>query len=231
LGIGAVANLPLRARQYENGMTSMRLDIEGAAAASGVHNALVFVRESWGAQLVARLWARGISRPDAELFYRRIDACRLDQALVALETAEVKDAAAAAVLRPLLADSARLIGSPVSPDTTEQFLAGSQYARWCVDRINEDRRGFTLYPPLLLARGGNNLYARDLHGRDTLLLAEYPERPVFLLKPPGSGIGLSPKFYPASRDSIWAAARQGAVGPATSASSESTTRPGRSQSR
>jgi hypothetical protein len=105
-------------------------------------------------------------------------------------------------LRPLLADSARLVGSPVSPDTTEQYLPGSRYSADCLARIAEDRTGFTLFTPLLLAHGGNNVYARDLHGRDTLLLRAYPNRKLYLLKPASAKIGEPPRFYPLSRDSL-----------------------------
>ncbi len=105
-------------------------------------------------------------------------------------------------LRPLLADSARLVGSPVSPDTTEQYLPGSRYSAGCLARIAEDRTGFTLFTPLLLAHGGNNVYARDLHGRDTLLLQAYPNRTLYLLKPASAKIGEPPRFYPLSRDSL-----------------------------
>ena len=205
--IGLAVGVPGRAKQYRNGLVTMRWDADGAADSAGVRGALVFVRESWGAELIARLWALGVSRPDAEQLYRRIDACRLDTELTVLERGGVRDSAAIRALRPLLADSLLLRGSPVSPDTTEQFLPPGRYTQECVDRINEDRTGFTLFAPLLLARGGGNIYARDLAGKDTLLLAEYPERPVYLLKPAGARIGTWPRFFAATRDSIWRAAR------------------------
>ena len=45
------------------------------------------VRESWGAQLLARLWALGLPRPVADRYYRTIDSCLLDRALGSLEAA------------------------------------------------------------------------------------------------------------------------------------------------
>lgn len=211
--MGATVGVPQRAKQYRSGLVTMRWDADRAAASAGVRNALVFVRESWGAELVARMWALGVSRPDGEQLYRRIDACQLDSAITALERDQVRDSAAMRALRPLLADSLLLRGSPVSPDTTEQFRPPGRYTQVCVDRINEDRAGFTLYAPLLLARGGGNVYARDLAGRDTLLLAEYPGRPVFLLKPAGARIGAMPQFFAAARDSIRVAAERGIISP------------------
>jgi hypothetical protein len=202
VAIAAVVNLPIRTRYYSNGLLTMRWNADSSASASKVENALVLVRESWGAQLVSRLWALDVPRSETELFYRRIDACRLESAVERLEDGNIRGASAVSALRPLLQDSTELVGSPFSPDTTEQFLPGSTYSRRCLSRINEDRAGFTLFTPLLLAHGGNNVYARDLHGRDTLLIRSYSERPLYLLKPASAEIGEPPRFYPLSRDSL-----------------------------
>jgi hypothetical protein len=183
-------------------MQTMRWDADRAAAASGVQNALVLVRESWGAQLVARMWALGVSRSETEFLYHRVDACALDQAIARLEQRSAHNAAATEAFRSLLPDSTRLVASPFSPDSTERFLPGSRYSERCLARINDDRAGFTLLTPLLLARGGGNIYARDLHERDTLLLQAYPDRPVYLLRPASAEVGQPPRLYPLSRDSL-----------------------------
>jgi hypothetical protein len=52
----------------------------------------------------------------------------------------------------------------------------------CQRRQLEDRGGYTFFAPLLARDMGSNVYARDLHARDTLLLARYPDRPVYLLR-------------------------------------------------
>jgi hypothetical protein len=144
----------------------------------------------------------GVPRSETELIYRGTDACKLDTKIESLERSGVTGTDAVKALYPLLGDSARLIGSPLSPDSTEQLLPGSSYTRHCISRINDDRTGFTLFTPLLLAHGGNNVYARDLHGRDTLLLQAYPNRKLYLLKPASAKIGEPPRFYPLSRDSL-----------------------------
>ena len=200
--IAVVVDIPLRARQYRNGLATMRWNADSAAAAVGVNNALVLVRESWGAQLVSRLWALGVPRSDTELLYWNVDACTLEHSIERLESGTVRGMAAYEALRPLLGDSASLVRSPVSPDTTERFLPGSQYTPQCLARISDDRDGFTLFTPLLLAHGGDNIYARDLHGRDTLLIRAYPDQPIYLLKPATSDIGEPPRFYSLSRDSL-----------------------------
>jgi hypothetical protein len=187
---------------------------------------------------MARMWAVGVSHPQAEQVYRSVDACALDSALTAIESD--RDAARSAAgaylaLTLLLRDSVRTIASPLSPDTTERVLPGSRYGRQCIARILEDRAGVAVLTPLILARKWDNIYARDLHARDTLLLAAHPDRPVYLLRPSSPAVDAVPHFYPVSRDSIWAAARadQGlsavATGARMSASRVSERRPDQSR--
>ena len=201
--------VPLRAHQYANSQVSMRRDADAAAESAHVDHALVFVRESWGAQLIARLWAIGISRSETEMLYRNIDACMLELRLDSLEAANVRGEAAAAELRPLLADSARLAKSPFSPDGSERHLAGLPYSPSCAAAIDADRHGFTLLMPQLLSRR-DVVYARDLGPRDSLLAREYPARPIYLLKPQTAKVGAEPQFYPLSRDSLERAWKSGA---------------------
>jgi len=202
LAIGMVAAVPLRARQYRNGMTSMRLDIEGAAAASGVHNAIVFVRESWGAQMLARMWGLGVKRMDAEHIYRANDACRMESAIVAVDHDGGGLAALTARLAMGQGDSARLVAIPTMPDTTVRFLPGEQLTMRCVRRMIEDRAGFVGYPAFLLVHDGN-IYVRDLHARDSLILADYPGRPVWLLTE-ATTVGSPLHFERVSLDSMHA---------------------------
>jgi hypothetical protein len=183
----------------------MRWDAERAARDAGVGDALVFVRESWGAQLVSRMWALGVPRSETEKLYRGIDACLLERQVTALESSPLRDSAAFRALRPLLRDSLRVRPSPFSPDTTERFLPGSPYTPVCARRIDEDRAGFTLLPPLLAAPPNGVIYARDLHERNGWLVRRHPERPLYLLKPATATEGDVPRFYPLRRDSVLAA--------------------------
>jgi hypothetical protein len=179
----------------------LRIDVDSAAAASGVHDALVLVRESWGAQVMARMWGLGISRPDAEHIYRTNDTCRLQAAVLSTEADnggadEFKEKVAR-----LNGDSAQLRTVADLPDTTVRFIPGLAPLPICRRRVDEDRAGFTLYPPLMLDHGGNNIYVRELHARDTLILAEHPERPIWLLtKAPSVGSPL--RFERISLDSM-----------------------------
>ena len=210
LGLGMLASLPVRVRQYRTGMISLRWDPDRAAAAAGVRNALVLVRESWGAELVTRMWAMGVSRPDADAIYRGADPCALDSVLARLETAPDRRDVPSVELRTLLADSSRLVNAEsLTGDPSLRLTPGIRYPRHCIAKIEANRTGFTLFPPLLLARGFGNVYARDLGARDSLLVAEYSNRPLYLLKPTSGGVGAEPRFLPLRRDSLMAAWRKG----------------------
>jgi hypothetical protein len=209
--VGAlVFNLPVRIASYRAGLTSMRVDYARVAERSKVRDALVFVRESWGAQLVARLWALGVSRPMTESVYRGTDSCNLEQEVSVLERDGVRGARAEQRLAVLLAsDSAYVAKSTLTPDPTERVRPGVRYASVCLRRIEEDRSGFLHYVPLRLITTGGNIYARDLHARDSLLLAEFPGRPVYLLTRAGTRVDDPPVFLPLHRDSLLAAWRVG----------------------
>lgn len=214
LATGAVMavgfSLPGRVLEYQDGLTSMRVNYTAESAHAGVRNALVFVRESWGAQIIARMWEHGISRSASAALYHGADACLLDKALRVIEQRDLRGAAAEAQLEPLLADSSRVRPSPFSPDSTEKVLPGALYDRTCVARINEDRRGYTHLAPLLLERGSGNVYVRDLQARDSLMTAEYPARPVYLLFRKDASADSAFEWLPLKRDSLMAAWRSGA---------------------
>jgi hypothetical protein len=193
---------PLRAREYHGGLKTMRWDVEAAARAAGVHHAIVFVRESWGAQLMVRLWALDLSHAEAQTLYHFVDACALERGIDSLERSGARGAAARAVLLPLLADSLRVVRSPFSADSTERVLPGASYGPRCVRRLHEDHAGFTIYFPFLVANGDRVVYARDLHARDSVLLARFPARSVYLVRPSSDSDGALPRFWLVSRDSL-----------------------------
>lgn len=199
--VAILITVPVRATQYANGMLLLRHDYVAPAARAGVQNALILVRESWGAQLIARLYALGVSRSDAEALYRSVDTCILDEAIAGLEIDGRRGPAAMERLRPLTADSLRLVISTLSPDGTERVLPGTSYSVVCQRRVLEDRAGYAFFAPLLARDPGTNLYARDLHARDTLLLQRYAGRPVYILRLASSEMGAALKLEPLSLDS------------------------------
>ena len=200
--LALLLSIPLRAREYHGGLKTMRWDVEGAARAAGVHDAIVFVRESWGSQLMVRLWALGVPHSEAQALYHFVDACALERGIDSLERTGARGTAARAVLLPLLADSLRVVRSPFSADSTERVLPGSTYGPRCVRRLHEDHAGFTVFLPFLVADGNRVIYARDLHARDSVLLSRYPSRSVYLVRPPSDSDGAMPRFWPISRDSM-----------------------------
>ena len=179
---GALVLLPVRAEQYRNGMGPVRLDADAAAEAAGVRNAVVFVRESWGSQLYVRMWALGVSRVESYQVFSRMDACRLDQLLTAVESRGGGAEAFLDLARPMAAASHRLVRLQLVGDSAIHLTAGATIAPVCLRRIRENQAGFTVFTPFLLAgaRSGN-LFVRDLHARDSLLLRLHPGRPVYLL--------------------------------------------------
>ena len=134
-----------------------------------------------------------------------MDACALERRIADIERSAVRDTAAFTLLSPLLVDSARVVKSPFSPDVTERFLPGSVYAPICVQRISEDRAGFTLLAPLLYRDWGTNIYARDMHARNLALVRRHPDRRVFLLRPINGDTNAPLQLYPLRQDSLLAA--------------------------
>ena len=200
--MAVVISVPARVREYAHSFVPMRLDYLAAARRAQVTNALIFVRESWGTQLMVRMWSLGVPRSETELLYGKVDACLLEQRLTTLEHAGARDTAAVAALFPLLVDSARTVKSPFSLDVTERYLPGVTYTATCIQRLSEDRAGFTLLAPLLYRDWGTNVYARDMHERNLALVRRYPNRPVYLLRPTTNAIGAMPQLFPLQRDSL-----------------------------
>lgn len=200
--IALFMSIPYRALEYRTGYLPMRIDYDSLAQARGVRNAIVVVREAWGSQLIARMWALGIPRTETESIYRAVDACALDGAVERLERAGIRDTAALRQLQSLTGDSARLEKGTLTPDRTLRSLPGSNYAQRCARRVLEDRAGFTLATATLAQPHGSNLFVRDLHARDTVLLREHPGRPIYLLRPESSEAGAPLRLELLSSDSL-----------------------------
>jgi hypothetical protein len=170
----------------------------------------VFVRESWSTQVITRLWRLGVTRGESEVLFKRVDLCALDSLVSTLEGTTARGPAVIAAVKAIQVDSSQLVPMPDSPDKAGRMRVGAMYGPACQSRLAEDRAGFTLLGPLLFPRRPV-VYARDLHARDTLLLAEHPQSSVWLLVPPSGDEGSLPVFHRASRDSIVAAARADAA--------------------
>ena len=200
--IAVFMSIPYRALEYRTGYLPMRIDYDSLAQARGVRNAIVLVREAWGSQLIARMWALGVPRTETESIYRAVDACVLDGAIAQLERSGVRDTLAFRQLQALTGDSARLEKGTLTPDRTLRSLPGHAYTPPCAKRVLEDRAGFTLATATLAQPQGSNLFVRYLHARDTVLVRDHPGRAMYLLRPESSEAGAPLHLELLSPDSL-----------------------------
>jgi 4-amino-4-deoxy-L-arabinose transferase-like glycosyltransferase len=203
--------IPIRWREYASGFTIERLPVQALERAYRVTNALVLVREPWSSQLVARLWALGVPHRETELLTHEVDACRLEESLLVLEREGTRGPNAVAALMPLLRDrdQVKLAMLPSGAFWPVQSSVG--YSPQCRERVQESSAGLVPLAPLLLSGGPTNVYVRDLHARDSLLLKQYPNRPIFVVRRDSSAAGVTLRYHRASRDSLigsWAWAAQ-----------------------
>lgn len=202
LALGVGVSIPYRARMYASDFRATRVDFGAMARANGARDAIVLVRESWGAQLIARLWALGVSRSDTERIYRAVDACQLEGAISDLEARGIRGQDAFRQLQPMRGDSLRLVREVLSPDRTLRSLPGASYGEVCQARLRDDRAGFTVLASALALPRDGNVYARDLQARDTLLLRANPGRPVYLIRPTSSELNAPLMMERLSADSL-----------------------------
>ena len=195
VAMATITLVVVRIPANRNDMTSSRFAVERESARAGVRDALVLVKESWGARLVARMWALGISRPETERLYRNTDACLLELTITELERQGTDPADALDRLRTLLADSARVVPSTRSPESSERMLPGLVYAPICEAEAKSDWAGSWHLAPFLAAKDGN-VYARWLPGREADISAAYPGRPVYRLSRSGPDVSAAAIWEP-----------------------------------
>jgi hypothetical protein len=203
--------IPIRWREYETGFAVERLPVRALERAYRVSNALVLVREPWSSQLTARLWAIGVPHRETELLTHEVDACRLEEALMVLEREGTRGATATAALMPLLRDRDQVKLATLPSGAFWPVQSSIGYSPQCRERVRESSGGVVPLAPLLLSGGPTNVYVRDLHARDTLLLKRYPDRPIFVIRRDSSSAGVTLRYHRALRDSLqqsWAWAAQ-----------------------
>ena len=193
--LGVVELLAIRVPTYRNSFASLREDYAADARAAGVQGALVIVRESWGAETIARMWALGVPRADAEQTYRRTDLCALATAVGDLERREIRGAAATSALRALWVDTTRLVIRPYSIDATQRLLPGTPYPPSCQAAIRADQAGFASYTPLALVQDGNT-YLRYIPGTEAEIVRRAAGRPIVMMRRAGGAVGAPVRFTP-----------------------------------
>jgi hypothetical protein len=189
----------MRARQYHASLPQLRTDIAAQARDAQLTNALVFVHEGWGARLMARMWALGISRGDAERLLAESDACALEMALLWEESPPPADSAGRpARLRAATPDAARPTLHPrpdLTGDETLRFAEGGPFTNQCRENLIADTAGVALYPPFLAQNRvdrdghltGDVIFVRDLGAHDLALKSAFGTRAWYHLGPQAKG--------------------------------------------
>jgi len=203
-----VSGAAMRARQYHGSLPQLRTDIAAQARDARLTNALVFVHEGWGARLMARMWALGISRGDAERLLAESDACALEMALLWEESPPPADSAGRpARLRAATPDAARptLHTRPdLTADETLRFAEGGPFTSQCRENLIADTAGVSLYPPFLAQNRvdreghltGDVIFVRDLGAHDLALKSAFGGRTWYRYVPGATADSAAFKPFP-----------------------------------
>lgn len=189
MGYSLLYAIPQRARVYATGLRSMKVDLVAEARAAGIREGLIFVPVSWGNRLIARLHGLGVSAALAEVAYRRVDHCRLQElvdlaVLRGLEPAEVESR-----LGAMISMAEPIEPAPLNGDPTLRLKPGAELAESCLRELRHDGNGYTVFAPHLPANSPGLdaplLLVRDLGPHNAALLALYPDQPAFLYRSGG----------------------------------------------
>ncbi len=193
LASGWILGTPNRWSVYGRSDPLRRLDTAVLTLPSA-QDALVFLPASWPIQVQARLRATGITRQEAQWLYYRVGLCKLDLALSRLQADGVTEPARVmAALRPLAADSAAMVlnpysGSPGDPYTGLTEADTAAVSLCGVRQYLEEQQGGYMILTVQAQRGSTwsgdgPIVAQDLHEENRRLLAAYPERRAYWLRP------------------------------------------------
>jgi hypothetical protein len=181
-------SIPQRMRVYASGLRSMKVDLLAAAREAGIDRGIVFVATSWGDRMLARLYGAGVSADLVEQVYRHADHCELAGVIDRADGLPASRLEAA--LRDLMrGPAAPRLGGGINGDVTLRLVPGRPLAPACIEEIEYDRRGFTIYPPHVLANdmpvGDALVIVRDLRARNGELTARHPGLRAYRYRPGG----------------------------------------------
>ena len=161
-----------------------RTIIDGARTAR-LRNALVFVHDGWHARLAARLRGAGLRPLPAEQLAATADACTMQTALDALESAaDPTGARARLALDAILRDSGAVPIAGLRADEQLAVIPGRTLSPACmVQRADAGSNGVSMAALLPSTRvdergrlSGDVVYARDLGDANSALGAEFGTR-------------------------------------------------------
>ena len=175
-----------RVVSYRDQRTKLKTDIEAQIRRAGLHNALVFVNESWRGRLEARLRVLGVTQFRAERILSTVDACALQTALDAEDTLMARDAdqRAARVVAKARALGTAQLQPGRQADQAIALVPGTRPTPTCLTEFFRDTSGTIAYPPFLARQhvgsdgrvGGNVVFARDLGERNQVLRDRFGDR-------------------------------------------------------
>ena len=205
-GLTGPIGIPTRLAEYRADQWELKEDIAAQVQSAHLGRALVFVHEGWGARLMARMWALGVSRTDAEHLLATSDACALELATEAEERHPPPDtlglAARLAAATPDAARPALHARRDVTADATLRFATAAALPSRCAAEAQADTIGMSLYPPFLTLNrvgpdgrvGGDVVFVRDLGARNEELRARFGDRTWYRYRPRRSPEDTSPPF-------------------------------------
>ena len=176
--------IPSRESLYRTGMSSMKLDIALLAREKGINNAIIFVPVSWGGRIIAELRELGVSASAVEKTYRTVDHCELQQLIDRSLLTPMNSAVLEDELEKRIASHEPVQKVRLNDDPTLRLRTDVPLTEGCKEQITYDQHWYTNYEPHLLENDprltGSLIFARDLRERNSLLLAEYPNRTGYL---------------------------------------------------
>jgi hypothetical protein len=187
-GAAGPIGVPARLADYRGSQWELKIDIARQLRDAHLTNALVFVHEGWGARLMSRMWAAGVTRPDAERLLAVSDACELELALEREERDPARDTVGlAARLASATPPAVRSLLHPraeLSVDATLRFANEPVLPPNCAAQAMADSAGMSLFPHFLgLNRvgrdgrvGGDVVFVRDQGARNDVLRQQFGDR-------------------------------------------------------
>lgn len=170
-------------RQARSSRAALKVNIEGAIRESGIHRAVVFVREPLFARLERRLWAVGVPRGQVARLIESRDVCSLLSVLTTIESDTRRDSASAARLQ----SAAMFVRSSLAMESSDPRIRVSSPTSFTPEcraelrqsAIPEASFGAALVLEPIDSEGridGDIIYVADLGTRNEVLRKRFADR-------------------------------------------------------
>ncbi|MEE9207670.1 MAG: hypothetical protein V3U67_04735 [Gemmatimonadota bacterium] len=183
---GALYGVPRRVRAHASSMSSMKVDLAARAREEGIDRGLIFVAVSWGNRLLSRAQGAGVPLSLVQRAYRGIDHCAYQEALDRADNEAWSGGRIGQEFKRLLAENHELMQPAWNLDPSLRVQQGRPLTSRCVNELDYDQPGYTIYAPHLLANDpdltSDLVVARDLREKNRVLRAGYPRLPAFLYR-------------------------------------------------